>query len=85
MLAKGYRHDISMTDASPFDLLPFKELEVLLTYAETALQQDPIVLKILAPVKVFGDIHGQLTVCVLPHACCCNTLTNNVAGPFILL
>jgi hypothetical protein len=44
---------IAMHDTAPFDILPFRELEVLLTYAETALQQVCLIVELtFTPVNV---------------------------------
>lgn len=36
-----------------------KELNELCGMAEAVLQQEPTVLKLKAPIKIFGDLHGQ--------------------------
>lgn len=36
-----------------------KELNELCGMAESMLQQEPTVLKLKAPIKIFGDLHGQ--------------------------
>jgi protein phosphatase len=45
-------------DRSTF-FLHGKELNELCGLAEAVLQQEPTVLKLKAPVKIFGDLHGQ--------------------------
>lgn len=51
-----------------------KELNELCGMAEAVLQQEPTVLKLKAPIKIFGDLHGQFgdlmrlfQVCVAAH------------------
>ncbi|EDQ88236.1 uncharacterized protein MONBRDRAFT_32893 [Monosiga brevicollis MX1] len=60
MLKPEYLHNLDDQVSDKFTLIKFAELEALLACAETALKQDSTVLNVLAPVKVFGDIHGQL-------------------------
>jgi hypothetical protein len=54
-----------------------KELNELCGMAESMLQQEPTVLKLKAPIKIFGDLHGQFgdlmrlfQACYPSHAAC---------------
>lgn len=52
-----------------------KELNELCGMAEAVLQQEPTVLKLKAPIKIFGDLHGQFgdlmrLFQVCPSICC---------------
>lgn len=44
----------------PFDLASEVELSAIFAEAEKAVAADAMVVEVLAPVRIFGDIHGQL-------------------------
>ena len=39
---------------------PLQEMSLLCNETRLVLEKEPTLLKLLAPIKVFGDLHGQL-------------------------
>lgn len=43
-----------------FEMATFQEMSLLCTEVKSIIDKEPTLLQLLAPIKVFGDIHGQL-------------------------